>query len=130
MSELYEVIDNKKGLIPGKAVMKEKIMQAEQTLGLSFSPEYCSYLLRYGEISYYRHELTGITESTRLHVVNVTFEEWELNNLIPHDMYVIEQTNVDGIVIWQNRSGKIFKSIPFGEPVLLCDSLADYISKY
>lgn len=44
-------------------------------------------------------ELTGITKSKYRDVVSVTKQEWELNNNVPHTMYVIEITYIDSIII-------------------------------
>ena len=44
-------------------------------------------------------------------------------------MYVIENTCIDGIIIWQDANGIIYKSRPNLEPEKIADSLVDYIKK-
>ena len=43
------------------------------------------------------------------------------------DKYVIEETNIDGIVIWQSSTGEIFQSNMEGKIKKICDSLIEYI---
>ena len=81
----------------------------------------------YGAASYYGHELTGICKAARLNVVDVTQDERQYNS-VPVDWYVIEQTNIDGIVIWQTASGTIYETCPGSEADKICDSLEEYIS--
>lgn len=75
----------------------------------------------------YGHELTGICKAARLNVVDVTQDERQYNS-VPVDWYVIEQTNIDGIVIWQTASGTIYETCPGSEADKICDSLEEYIS--
>lgn len=55
--------------------------------------------MEFGQFSIYGHEFTGITKILRLNVVEITIEERMKNRLIPINLYVIEQTNIDDIVI-------------------------------
>ena len=54
------------------------------------------------------------------------------NELIPQNLYVIEQANIDDIVIWQNQLGlgEIFESISNANPIKIANSLLEYISMY
>jgi hypothetical protein len=80
----------------------------EQRLGLTFAEEYRTYLEKYGVISARHLELTGIIGSKRLNVADVTLAERQRNQL-PQDMYVIEDTGIEGILILQNSAGEIFE---------------------
>ena len=73
-------------------------------------------------------ELTGITKSEHRNVVAQTKSEWKLNTKIPHNMYVIENTHVDGIIIWQDTNGLIYQSSPSSDAKQIARSLAEYIS--
>lgn len=108
-------------------VSSDKIKESETILNLSFSEEHRQYLVTFGEVSFNGHEFTGITLIERLHVVNVTLEERKNNPKVPPNMYVIEQANIDGIVIWQSENGEIYQTMPNVEPIRLCDSLSEYI---
>lgn len=102
------------------------VQEAERTLGLSFASEYREYLSSLSLVSFCGHELTGLVSSPRLNVVSAT--ERLRNRHIPSDYYVIEETNIDGIVIWQNSTGAIFQTAPGQAPVHIYDSLCEYIS--
>lgn len=52
-------------------------------------------------------------------------------NIRPTDtMYVIENTGVDGIMIWQDTKGKIYQTKPESKPKKIVDSLAEYIESH
>lgn len=108
-------------------VSKDKIVMAEQQLGLNFSQEFFDYIAECGIASITGHEFTGICTSERLNVVDVTRIEKHNNSQVPNDFYVVEQTNIDGIVIWQNDSGAVFQTKPGLLPIMICDSLEEYI---
>lgn len=105
----------------------EQINRAETILNLRFSEEYKEYLLAFGAASIFGHEFTGICPSPRLDVVSVTNAERLNHSNIPSNWYVIEQANIDGIVIWQSKTGEIYQSAPHTAPTKLCNSLAEYI---
>ena len=79
-----------------------------------------------GNMSLPGHELTGVCGSKRLNVVPVTLEE-RSNTTVPLDWYVLEQANIDGIVLWQDKSGAVYQTAPHIKPRKLCGSLAEYI---
>ena len=45
-------------------------------------------------------------------------------------MYVIENTCVDGIIIWQDTKGDIYQTQPNMEPKKIADSMAEYVSSH
>jgi len=71
--------------------------------------------------------LTGIIEVDYCNVVSVTKNEWALNASVPHNMYVVENTFVDGVIIWQNCDGEVYASRPNNTPKPIAKSLAEYI---
>lgn len=108
------------------AVSDEDIKTAENTLGLQFAQDYREYVAAFGAASFAGHELTGVCGSKRLNVVSVTFEERN-NTAVPSDWYVLEQANIDGIVLWQDRSGAVYQTAPHIKPRKFCGSLVEYI---
>lgn len=104
----------------------EDIALAEQMLNLKFSEEYRIYVSTYGAISARGIELTGVTSSKRLSVVDVTLREREMSDL-PTNFYVVEETGIDGLLILQNQSGEIFSVAPHKPLKNVCASLADYV---
>lgn len=129
MSDIIKEINKKNNVFKIGKISKDKIVSAENMLGLNFANEYKKYLCEFGVASYEEHELTGICDSKRLNVVDVTLEEKQYNNNVPDDFYVIEQAHIDGIVIWQSEKGEIFQTYPNGKPIKIFDSLAEYITQ-
>lgn len=129
MSEIIETIEKLPDLLPLKAASDEAIVAAENELNLAFSEEYKKYIRTFGAIIADGVELTGIAKSEHRNVVRVTLQGWELNNKVPKKLYVIEDTKVDGIVIWQDASGKIYESRPNSAVKKIANSLVEYLVK-
>lgn len=129
MGNIKAALESKTDLLKGSGVSEDSIAIAEKKLNLSFSNEYREYLRLYGVVAFDGHELTGIVDDPRVDVVAVTKAEKEQNKKIPADFYVIEETDVDEIVIWQARDGRLYASSPNGEVISIYDSLCDYINK-
>lgn len=127
MENIIDMLKAKDDFYSLKGVTEEEIRAAEQALGLMFAKDYRAYLQAFGLASFQGHELTGIIKSPRLSVLTQTVVERNNNPHVPDDLYVIEITNIDGIVIWQKSSGEIYKTIYGGSPMLICKSLSEYI---
>jgi hypothetical protein len=108
MNDINTTISNLKGLVTLNPVSKEIISDSEKQLELSFAEDYRIYLEKYGLISARHIEITGIIDSSRLNVVDVTLAERKRSQ-IPPNMYVIEDTGIEGILILQNDKGEIFE---------------------
>ena len=124
--KLFKVMESMVDAITGKGVDKNAIEAAEGALGVSFSQEYRAYLERYGIAAVNGHELTGICKSDRTNVVSVT-QGAKLVCSAEDDWYVIEQTNIDGVVIWQASDGVVYQTVANTKAKKLCGSLAEYI---
>ena len=127
MENIIDMLKKKYNFCSLKGATEEEIRATEQALGLTFAKDYRVYLQAFGLVSFQGHELTGIIKSPRLSVLEQTTAERTNNPHVPDDLYVIEVTNIDGIVIWQKSSGEIYKTIYGGSPVLICKSLSEYI---
>lgn len=103
------------------------ITDAEIQLRLRFAKDYREYLAEFGAISAFGMELTGIISVDYRDVVSATKQEWEFNPEIPHTMYVIENTYVDDVIIWQDTNGLIYQSTPYAKPKQIAASLSEYI---
>lgn len=57
--------------------------------------------------------------------MDVTIEIKRNGEMIPEDWYVIEETGIDGIVIWQDAEGNVYQN-----QEKICSSLAEYVEKY
>jgi hypothetical protein len=115
-----------RGFMPAS---EKTIADAETQLCLKFADEYKTYLKEFGEASAYGMELTGILEVDYLNVVRATKEKWELYPQVPHNLYVIEDTTIDGIVIWQNESGEIYQTRPNKKAIKIADNLVSFLEK-
>ena len=106
----------------------EQIDNAENALALRFADDYREYLLAFAIASSDGHEFTGICNSKRLNVVDVTIAAKNSNPSIPHDWYVLEEANIDGIIIWQNKTGSVFQTYPNRENVKIANSICEYLN--
>lgn len=127
MKKIIQIVNSLSELLPLKPATAIQITDAELQLRVNFAEEYKEYLAEFGAIMADGIELTGIAKSEHRNVVTVTQKEWELNPEIPHNMYVIENTHIDGIVIWQDTNGLIYQSSPSSEAKQIATSLTDYI---
>ena len=127
MSKIIDVINGLENLLPLKPASVEAVENVEIELALPLAEEYKEYLLKYGAILADDVELTGIAKSKNRDVVQVTQREWSANAKINHNLYVVENIGIDGIVIWQDGTGKIYESTPNHEAKQIAGSLAEYI---
>ena len=104
------------------------IKDAENKLGVHFSEEYKTYLSECGSASADGHEFTGIIDSPRLNVVDVTQAARKRFSSVPADLYVVEEVMIDGIIIWQSENGAVYQSVDGQELKIICKSLLDYLS--
>ena len=125
MSDIIETIKSLEKLVSLKGASQEAIAIAEKKLGLSFASDYSAYLKEYGLISARHIEITGLADVKRLNVVDITIAERQKNQL-PQDMYVIEDTGIEGILILQNSKGEIFE-FQNGKTKKIFNNLADYL---
>lgn len=126
MSNIVVTLPQKPDFKCRTSASNQDILKAEQQLGLCFATEFKEYLRAFGAVSVNGREITGICHSKRLHVVDVTLEEW-LHNKVPSDWYVVEQLNIDGIVIWQDSKGNVYQTAPGCANQKIASSLYDYI---
>ncbi|MDR2796783.1 MAG: SMI1/KNR4 family protein [Treponema sp.] len=126
MGEIINTIAGLRGLSHGKGASQEAISEAGKRLGLSFADDYQEYLKKYGVLSARHIELSGIIDAVRLNVADVT-EALRKDREIPDDMYVIEDTAIEGIFILQNKAGEIYESQKDRGIKKIYSSLSDYI---
>ena len=125
--DIIKLISGFENVIVSCGATDEEILKAEKRLNLVFAEEYKSYLQKFSYTIIDSHEITGICSGKRLDVVKVTEEERSFNSFVPSNLYVIEQTHIDSIVVWQNEKGEIFQSYPNGNITKIFDSLSDYL---
>ncbi len=129
MSCVIDALMKKEMLISSGSVTSDRIAEAEKALGLTFASDYKEYLSRLGSASFIGHELTGISTSVRVNVAASTLRSRKLFPDISLDWYVIEETNIDGIILWQDSTGCVHQTQPNKEPQIVASNLAEYINK-
>lgn len=129
MKSIISVIKDKPDYVGSNGRNESAIAQTEKLLNNRFAADYREYLLEVGLASFDGHELTGICNSKRLNVVDVTLAEKSITPGIPQDWYVLEETNIDGIVIWQNGNGTVFMTQPGRKAMKLADSICEYLER-
>lgn len=127
MKDIIQIISNLENMRFIKPASMEQIIEAEKELGVSFAKDYTKYVEKYGVISARGIELTGVTTHERLSVVFVTKKERDLNTNIPANMYVIENVAIEGIVVLQDETGKVYMVTPNKHPKLIFNSLSEYV---
>ncbi len=129
MTSIIKTVEALQNLIALTPATDIEISDAELQLCLRFSEEYKTYLAHFGAVFADGIELTGIAKSENRNVVSVTRQEWKLNSQVPHNLYVIENLGIDGVIIWQDSNGAVYQTTPNREPVKVADSLNMYISQ-
>ncbi len=126
MNDIMDYLRSKEDLIIGQPVGLEEIEKTEELLGVRFSDEYRSILRNFGFICVNGHEITGLTKAKRLNVYNVTLKE-RTNYKNVSELYVIEQTHIDGIVVWQSTTGEVYQTGLGEKKVKIAESIKEYI---
>ena len=103
----------------------DKVVKAEQDLGLSFAEDFREFLLTFGQTDIENHEITGVVLDN---VVVASKDERQYTHSDTQDMYVIENLGFDGLIIWQNTAGEIFQTVPdkLVKPEKIYNSLVEY----
>ncbi len=127
MNNLITLIQSKPDFYKLNPASDEQIINAESELSLTFSEDYKVFLRAFGVASFGGHEIVGICNSSRLNVVEITKENKIKNPNIPSDFYVIEELNINGIIILQNKNGEVFQTLGQEKPVKIANSLIEYI---
>ncbi len=127
MENIVQIINSLPNLLTLKPATTIQITDAELQLRVRFADEYKEYLSAFGAIIADGIELTGLAKSEYRSVVAQTKKEWKLNAKIPHTMYVVENTHVDGIIIWQDVKGEIYRSSYGSDAKQIASSLTEYL---
>lgn len=127
MKDIIEILKNKNGFDSFGKTNNNEIKDAEKCLNLKFAEEFKKYLIEFGVAEIDGHEFTGIFNSKRLNVVDVTKRIKDKSNDISDNMYVIEELNIDNIIILQDDKGTIFESTLNGKPKKIFNSFVEYV---
>lgn len=127
MTKIVDLINSLPDMLSLKPATEVQITDAELQLRTRFSDEYREYLATFGAVMADGIELTGITKAEYRNVVFITKKERELNPKVPNTLYVIENTNMDGRLIWQDNTGAVYETTPNSIPRKIAASLEQYI---
>lgn len=130
MSSIIDELKMKSNFYCEVGASTEEIKKAEETLGLRFADDYIEYLQQFGAVSCGGHDLTGFSKDSELDVVKVTLKNIKKNQKVSLPLYVVEETHLDGVVIWQLGSGEVFRTEYKEAPEKIFDSLAEYVSTF
>lgn len=127
MNNLVEQIES----LPDKYTLTpatlDQITSAEQVLKLTFAADYKACILAFGAFSFSAHEITGICDSERLNVVNVTNQYRNRYPSLPHDLYVLEDLSIDNAIAVQKKDGTVYSYGPDERLVRMASSLQKYL---
>lgn len=129
MGNIIDILRSMPDFIGSNGRSEEEIELAEKILGVTFARDYRNYLEEIGLACFDGHELTGLTKTERLNVVIVTKEQRERFGKNVSTWYVVEETNIYGIVIWQDTNGLVYETAPNSKLKKVADSLAEYFTR-
>jgi len=129
MSKILDVVSKIKHKDNLGLCTLEEIKAAEQTLGLKFSDEYIELITIFGTLSTDYLDISSTLKDPFYDVVHLTNEVRNRYSGLPQDLYVIYDVHVDGVVILQNESGKVFAIDESSSLMEAYESLAAFISK-
>ena len=126
MNNIITTIESFKRKMFTGSVSSELIVNAENELGISIAPEYKEVLKKYGSLCVKGEEFLGI-DCDNYDVVKATNEARKNDKNFPLDMYVIENTAIDGILIVQNSTSELFSYQPNGKLQQVASCLDEYL---
>ena len=106
----------------------KQIKEAQLELGITFPDEYIDIIKKYGAISFYGTEWTGLNVGGYLNVVSATKQEREMNSAFPLDCFVLENQGIDGLIVICNEKGEVF-SIQYSKIEKIHSSISDYLDE-
>ena len=130
MSLITEELKKKRDFYCEDGASLEQIENAERELNTKLAEDYKDYVLKFGTVSCGGHEMTGFSSDINYDVVNVTQKNRKSNSHVNDRLYVIEETHMDGIVIWQAESGEIYKTEYKEKPEMIFRSLLEYVATF
>lgn len=126
MNNIITTIESFKRKLFTGSVSSELIVNAENELGISIAPEYKEVLKKYGSLCVKGEEFLGI-DCDNYDLVKATNEARKNDKNFPLDMYVIENTAIDGILIVQNFTCELFSYQPNGKLQNVATCLDEYL---
>jgi hypothetical protein len=128
MNNIVDVFRSFEDFVSMNGASDTEVEKAQQELSVTFAEDYKEYLRAFGSASANGHEFTGIIQSKRLSVVEATKNAKAKNPCLPKNLYLIEDTGIDRILIWQDEKGILYQTVGTNNPEPLKGSFAEYVS--
>ena len=128
MTLIIEKINKIEKLYHTEGCSFKQIKEAQLELGITFPDEYIDIIKKYGAISFYGTEWTGLNVGGYLNVVSATKQEREMNSAFPLDCFVLENQGIDGLIVICNEKGEIFR-IQYSKIEKIYSSISDYLDE-
>jgi hypothetical protein len=128
MQTFAEYVRSCEDALHGPGVAEERIVAAQEALGCAFAEDYRDYLRTCGTALVNADELTGLGVA-RLDVVAATRGARLHAPSLPPDLYLVEETGMDGVAVWQNAAGTLFAVGWDAVPQPLDETLLEYVSR-
>ena len=128
MTLIIEKINKIEKLYHTEGCSFKQIKEAQLELGITFPDEYIDIIKKYGAISFYGTEWTGLNVGGYLNVVSATKQEREMNSAFPLDCFVLENQGIDGLIVICNEKGEVF-SIQYSKIEKIYSSISDYLDE-
>lgn len=128
MTLIIEKINKIEKLYHTEGCSFKQIKEAQLELGITFPDEYIDIIKKYGAISFYGTEWTGLNVGGYLNVVSATKQEREMNSAFPLDCFVLENQGIDGLIVICNEKGEVF-SIQYSKIEKIHSSISDYLDE-
>lgn len=111
-----------------KGCSLKQIIEAQNDLGIAFPDEYIDILKKYGAISFFGTEWTGLNVDNYQNVIYITKQERNLNPCFPPNCFVLENQGIDGILIICNEKGEVF-SLQHSKIKKIHNSISNYLNE-
>ena len=112
----------------GKGCSSTIISKASKKLKIEFPYDYYEYLSKYGIISFYATQWTGLGVTGHLNVVEATLEQRKMNPRFSKDFFVLEDLAIEGIIIAADKDGHVYE-VQMDNQKKIYDSLVDYLNE-
>lgn len=127
MADITDYIKSLTSVYFTKPVSQGLIVKSECSLGVTFAYDYSLLLSNFGGMMYNHKEILGLNADHDNDCYSYTLEAREEDETIPVHMYVISDAGIDGILYLQATNGNVFQHRPFGECILIANSLEDFL---
>ncbi len=126
---LLKKIDKQGGSTKRKTSVKKSCREkAEYELGLLISDDYVHFIGEKKHLWYKGDLFLGLHKKDNLGSIKATKDARQSWEGFPMNMYVISLLGIDGIMILQDSSGKVYEYFPQNKPHYIFNNLNTYLN--